>query len=78
MFNFKATIMAKKINKIKIIDAPKESILTDNDLLEFLGGDNCTSYTQCSAEGKSLCDVWDSGQCSGTVGANLKCSKYVH
>lgn len=36
--------MKKKIEKIRIIDAPKENTLEGNELLNFLGGDNCATY----------------------------------
>ena len=58
----KQTIMTKKIEKIHIIDAPTENVLTDNELLDFLGGDNCGSYddSSCMWNKKTSCVVFRS------------------
>lgn len=69
--------MKKKIDKIQIIDAPKENILESNELLDFLGGDNCGTYYQCEFLKNTTCIVFDTYACGGgTAGTEPKCDKY--
>ena len=75
----KQTIMTKKIEKIHIIDAPTENVLTDNELLDFLGGDNCGSYddSSCMWNKKTSCVEFSGGTACDGVEDAVKCGTYT-
>lgn len=67
----------KKLEKIHIIDAPRDNMLSNDDLLNFLGGLDCTSYKACAFLKDTTCGTFDSdAACNGKEDA-VKCSRYV-
>ena len=71
--------MKKKIEKIRIIDAPKENTLEGNELLNFLGGDNCATYdvSTCFDNKKITCTIYDTEFCAGIDVNGVKCGKFI-
>lgn len=71
--------MKKKIEKIRIIDAPKENTLEGNELLNFLGGDNCATYdvSTCFNNKKITCTIYDTGFCAGIDVNGVKCGQFT-
>lgn len=71
--------MKKKIEKIRIIEAPKENTLGSNELLELLGGDNCATYdvSTCSESKKVTCTIYDTNLCAGADIDGVKCRQFT-
>lgn len=68
--------MVKKIDKIRIIDAPKENRLGNNDLLNIEGGINCVGYDICSFLLDNECASFNSLPCGEGSSADINCSSY--
>lgn len=67
----------KKIEKIRIINTPKENILNDDDLFNFMGRDNCASYdnSTCPLSKYSECSEYNVSPCDDE--AQVKCAYYM-
>ena len=70
--------MKKKIEKIRIINAPKENILNDEDLFNFMGRDNCASYdnSSCFWNKKTTCSQFNESACDNVLNG-VKCLAYT-
>lgn len=69
--------MGNKIQKLRVIEAPKELQLNNEELLDFLGGANCTGYdTSCWFFHNSSCDTYNSGVCSDGSSSDVYCIGY--
>ncbi len=61
-----------KIEKIKMIEEPKEEILLSNEAMEdLLGGINCGIL------GYGECEVYDTMACGQGTAADIKCNRYI-
>ncbi len=71
--------MKKKIEKICIIDAPRENTLDGDELLNFLGGDNCATYdvSTCFNNKKITCTIYDTEFCAGIDLNGVKCGQFT-
>lgn len=67
--------MKQNIKKLNIINAPRELQLNNEELLNFMGGINCTSYDECSFLFDSSCGTFNNAPCSDG-GATMKCNSY--
>ena len=64
--------MENKIQKLRIIEAPKELQLNNEELLDFLGGANCQTFDVVNG-----CHTSNNGACRDGSGASLFCNLYT-
>lgn len=69
----------KKIEKIKLIERPRTSLLDNEDMSKLTGGAeyNCQQFTECGLFRRDKCISWSSGTCSGGGGEDY-CNSYYH